>query len=79
MVIKDHDTVRAFHNVCRHHAMCLLTSKNGTVRKITCPYHGWEYKLDGRLAKATRITGIKNFSPKDVSFGLACHPPRYDP
>lgn len=23
--------------------------------RIACPYHGWEYRLDGRLAKATRL------------------------
>ncbi|TFJ81314.1 hypothetical protein NSK_007275 [Nannochloropsis salina CCMP1776] len=35
---------------------------------LTCPYHGWEYRLDGRLAKATRVAGIRDFAPKD--YGL---------
>ncbi|KAM4132083.1 hypothetical protein ACJW30_01G223200 [Castanea mollissima] len=61
--------IRAFHNVCRHHASLLVSS--GTAHKASCfvcPYHAWTYGLDGKLLKATRITGIQNFNVKD--FGL---------
>ncbi|CAA6670350.1 unnamed protein product [Spirodela intermedia] len=53
--------LRAFHNVCRHHASLLA---RGTGRKLcfVCPYHGWTYGLDGALLKATRVSGIQNFS-----------------
>lgn len=62
--------VKAFYNVCRHKGMRLVAGEKGRIDKTTlaCPYHGWEYRLDGRLAKATRITGIQNFAPKD--YGL---------
>ena len=40
----------------------------GSIEKFTCPYHGWTYGLDGRLKKATRLRGIKDFKAKD--FGL---------
>ena len=33
-----------------------------------CPYHGWTYSLDGRLRRATRLKGIKDF--KAAQFGL---------
>ncbi|RWW28221.1 hypothetical protein GW17_00007317 [Ensete ventricosum] len=59
-------TLRAFHNVCRHHAS-LVASGSGQKSCFVCPYHGWTYGLDGTLLKATRITGIKNFK-KDVRF-----------
>ncbi|KAJ6854108.1 choline monooxygenase, chloroplastic [Iris pallida] len=59
--------LRAFHNVCRHHAS-LLVCGSGQKSCFQCPYHGWTYGLDGGLTKATRITGIKNFN-KD-HFGL---------
>lgn len=62
--------IKAFYNVCRHKGMRLVAGDKGQIDKTTfaCPYHGWEYRLDGRLAKATRIRGIQNFSPKD--YGL---------
>ncbi|XP_039119094.1 choline monooxygenase, chloroplastic [Dioscorea cayenensis subsp. rotundata] len=59
--------LRAFHNVCRHHAS-LLASGSGQKSCFVCPYHGWTYGLDGVLLKATRISGIKNFHKDD--FGL---------
>jgi hypothetical protein len=31
-------------------------------------YFSWTYSLDGKLTKATKLKGIKDFSPKD--FGL---------
>ncbi|OAY65202.1 Choline monooxygenase, chloroplastic [Ananas comosus] len=59
--------LRAFHNVCRHHAS-LLTFGSGQKSCFECPYHGWTYGLDGELLKATRISGIKNFNKNN--FGL---------
>nr|XP_043619551.1 choline monooxygenase, chloroplastic [Erigeron canadensis] len=59
--------LRAFHNVCRHHAS-LLAFGSGKGSCFVCPYHGWTYGYDGSLLKATRITGIKNFNVKE--FGL---------
>ncbi|WOK96331.1 choline monooxygenase, chloroplastic [Canna indica] len=59
--------LRAFHNVCRHHAS-LLASGSGQKSCFVCPYHGWTYGLDGALLKAIRITGIKNFNKDE--FGL---------
>eukprot|EP00897_Mesotaenium_endlicherianum_P002117 jgi/Mesen1/1933/ME000146S01028 len=59
--------VRAFHNVCRHHAAPVAQGA-GCAAQFVCPYHGWTYALDGRLKKATRLAGIRNFSPKE--YGL---------
>lgn len=59
--------LRAFHNVCRHHAS-ILAYGSGQRSCFECPYHGWAYGLDGVLLKANRITGIKNFNKND--FGL---------
>lgn len=53
--------------VCRHHAAA-VASDSGTVQQFECPYHGWTYGLDGRLRKANRLKGIKNFKAAD--FGL---------
>ena len=42
-----------------------MASGTGCAERFTCPYHGWTYSLDGRLEKATRLGGIKDFKPKD--------------
>ncbi|XP_030456390.2 choline monooxygenase, chloroplastic isoform X2 [Syzygium oleosum] len=63
----DNGKIRAFHNVCRHHAS-LLASGSGRKSCFVCPYHGWTYALNGALLRATRIKGIRNFDVKE--FGL---------
>ena len=57
VVVKDRDdTVRAFHNLCRHRGNKLVWNDypneevDGTCRQFTCKYHGWRYGLDGALA-----------------------------
>lgn len=68
VLVKNGDTYRAFYNVCRHHAAVMCDEGAGkTNGRITCPYHGWQYSLDGRLAKAVKMKGCENFSPKDFS------------
>jgi phenylpropionate dioxygenase-like ring-hydroxylating dioxygenase large terminal subunit len=42
--------IRAFANACRHRGSRLLDGAGTCRGRITCPYHGWSYGLDGRLA-----------------------------
>ena len=50
VVIRGDDMrVRAFTNVCRHRGSRLLSDVSGCAKRLTCPYHGWTYGLDGRL------------------------------
>lgn len=59
--------LRAFYNVCRHHA-AEVASGEGCLEKFECPYHGWSYGLDGRLLSAPGLGGVKDFDKE--SFGL---------
>lgn len=61
---------KAFYNICRHHAAQILDDGQGSLQggRMVCPYHGWEYTADGRLAKAVKMKGCKNFEPKN--YGL---------
>lgn len=44
----DDGRVRAFRNACRHRGM-RLAEGSGCTKAFVCGYHGWAYRLDGRL------------------------------
>ncbi len=51
-IVRDtNNTLHAFHNICRHRGARLLDN-TGQCNKITCPYHRWQYGLDGQLENA---------------------------
>lgn len=43
---------RAFFNVCQHRGVRLCDGERGQCQTFRCPYHHWEYALDGRLVRA---------------------------
>src|SRR5450631_1690804 len=53
--------LRAFYNVCRHHAAAVMTAPCGSAQHLRCPYHGWTYGLDGSLKGAPEFGGVCNF------------------
>jgi phenylpropionate dioxygenase-like ring-hydroxylating dioxygenase large terminal subunit/AcrR family transcriptional regulator len=69
-VIRGKDnTVRGFHNVCRHRAHALVMGEGGTCKgAITCPYHGWGYELNGHLKGVAAPHSFAEFDRKE--FGL---------
>ncbi len=68
VVARGEDGVlRAFYNVCRHHAAQVAVGA-GCADSLVCPYHGWTYALDGRLLRAPELGAVKNFDRE--RFGL---------
>src|ERR1700745_3085224 len=57
--------LRAFYNVCRHHAAKVVTEPCGSARILHCPYHGWNYGLDGSLKGMPEFDGVKNFERQE--------------
>jgi choline monooxygenase len=53
--------LRAFYNVCRHHAAAVATARCGHAQSFRCPYHGWNYGLDGSLKGMPEFAGVCNF------------------
>jgi len=53
--------LRAFYNVCRHHAAAVVTEPCGHAQILHCPYHGWNYGLDGSLKGMPEFEGVKGF------------------
>jgi len=68
VVVRGSDGVlRAFFNVCRHHAAAVMTAPCGKVDRLRCPYHGWTYDLAGQLRGVPELDGVKSFDRKDNS------------
>jgi choline monooxygenase len=62
VAVRDSDNqLRAFFNVCRHHAMCVMNEPAGHAQHLRCPYHGWTYTLEGELRGITEFEGVRNF------------------
>src|SRR3989442_12262019 len=62
VVVRGNDGVlRAFFNVCRHHAAAVVTEPCGQASMLQCPYHGWRYGLDGSLKGMPEFEGVQNF------------------
>jgi choline monooxygenase len=66
IVVRGADNqLRAFYNVCRHHAAAVATAPCGVAQHLRCPYHGWTYGLDGSLKGTPEFTGVCNFDRAD--------------
>lgn len=57
---------RAFANTCRHRGHELLAEdRSATQQSIVCPYHGWNYRLDGSLRVASEFRDAPGFVPSE--------------
>jgi choline monooxygenase len=66
VVVRGEDgRLRAFYNVCRHHAAAVVTQPCGRASILQCPYHGWKYGLDGFLKGMPEFEGVENFERAD--------------
>jgi choline monooxygenase len=53
--------LRAFYNVCRHHAAAVVREAQGCAKQFRCPYHGWTYGNDGALKGMVEFEGVCDF------------------
>jgi choline monooxygenase len=66
LLVRDEaGTLRAFFNVCRHRAACVVTEPQGATTRLRCRYHGWTYDLAGRLRGTPEFDGVDDFSKED--------------
>jgi len=61
------DTVKAFHNVCRHRCLKLVDKPGNVGGLIRCPYHSWSYNLQGDLKVAPYFGGRTQTLPPGFS------------
>ncbi len=68
VVRSDDGKLRAFYNVCRHHAAAVVPEPHGCAKQFRCPYHGWTYGNDGALKGMVEFEGVCNFNRADNGF-----------
>lgn len=49
VITRENGKLHAFHNVCLHHKANVASGIDTRAGKLSCPYHGWTYGLDGKL------------------------------
>ena len=60
--------IKAFFNVCQHRGR-RLTEGCGRMNRFHCTFHGWQYHLDGSIARVLDRddwAGCSNFSDADL-------------
>lgn len=65
VVVRDGETLRAFHNVCLHRAGPVATGC-GLRHTLQCKYHGWTYGLDGALLRTPGMEDARNFAAEEM-------------
>lgn len=45
----EDDAIRGFFNICQHRGNVLCQVREGAASRFKCPFHGWEWNLDGSL------------------------------
>lgn len=68
LITRAQDGVHVFVNACRHRGARLVDAPAGCSKLLTCPYHAWTYRPDGRLF---RVPGEDTFDALDhAALGL---------
>jgi phenylpropionate dioxygenase-like ring-hydroxylating dioxygenase large terminal subunit len=58
--------VKAHYNVCPHRGSQLVSTDLGSVGQFTCPFHSWQFALDGTC---TTVTDAETFRPEVLCHG----------
>lgn len=68
LIVRGNDQrIRAFHNICRHRGAQLVEGARGQCQHVLiCPFHGWTYHLDGRLASVPAEPTFANLDKSET-------------
>jgi len=73
IVVRGEDAqLRAFYNVCRHHAAAVVPESHGRATQFRCPYHGWTYGIDGALKGMVEFDGVCDFDRAQNGLAPVC-------
>ncbi len=63
IVRQEDDSIKAFYNVCPHRANRVCLSEQGSMDKFSCPFHNWQFGIDGGNVK---ITDEETYDPEII-------------
>ena len=74
IVTRDrHGEIHVVENHCAHRGVRFCKEKFGTATTLVCPYHQWNYGLDGRLLGVPFRNGVKGNGGMPEDFKLEDH------
>jgi len=59
MVREKANSICVVENVCAHRGMAFCRERHGNKKDFTCPYHQWNYALDGKLQGVPFRRGVR--------------------
>jgi salicylate 5-hydroxylase large subunit len=65
--------VHVVENRCAHRGVAFCRERQGNAKSFTCPYHQWNYGLDGRLNGLPFRRGVKAEGGVQADFRLEDH------
>lgn len=65
--------LHALRNVCIHAGYPVCDAEEGDVKRLICPYHGWEFALDGKLLEPELSARIDPARLRMASYPVAIH------
>lgn len=73
MVRNRKGAINVMENRCPHRAMRFCRERSGRVKTLVCPYHQWNYNLDGDLLGVPFQRGVKGKGGMPSDFELSDH------
>jgi salicylate 5-hydroxylase large subunit len=73
MVRNRKGAINVLENRCAHRAMRFCRERSGRVKTLLCPYHQWNYNLDGDLLGVPFQRGVKGKGGMPADFILGDH------
>jgi len=73
VMVRDKDNaIHVLHNRCGHKGAKLVAKPCGKNARFTCPYHGWTYKLDGKLVGVPHQQGYTDtgFDKSEAEYSM---------
>lgn len=73
MVRNKQGDINVLENRCAHRGLRLCQERSGKVKSLACPYHQWNYNLDGKLLGVPFQNGVKGNGGMPADFALEDH------